>query len=456
MSGLMTSLVNNSRALSLQSQALQVTGKNISNVNNTQYARQRVSLGSEQAAGSQFFQTASIEQLRDSILDSSVASEMSNGGSLEAQSRWLSQLETVWGDQLSGDSGFASDLDAFFNSWSDLSIDPTDASLRSIVMGRSEFLVDRFNQVDSSLTSLTSSIDAQIETEVSSANIYLSQIGDLNQQIVRMETRGLDASDLKDARQAALESLSELMNISVSNSATSGAVDISVWDNPGALVSLVDASGVLSTLSSASGVISATNTTTGVVSTLALTGGKIAGDLEIRGNVIPSIRADLDALATQMVTSVNAIYTATTGTTVIDDFFTGSSASTIAINSVWTASNLRTTDSAYAGSNEIALDIAALSQESFTGTSGLQGTFSEQLVSSITTLGELVADNNQRLENQSLVESMLLEQRSAVSGVDLNEEVTTMIRQQRAFQASARVVNTIDEMLDLVVNRLGS
>jgi flagellar hook-associated protein 1 len=43
----------------------------------------------------------------------------------------------------------------------------------------------------------------------------------------------------------------------------------------------------------------------------------------------------------------------------------------------------------------------------------------------------------------------------ADAGVNLDEEMTNMLLYQRAYQASARVITTMDEMLDTLVNRTG-
>jgi flagellar hook-associated protein 1 FlgK len=47
---------------------------------------------------------------------------------------------------------------------------------------------------------------------------------------------------------------------------------------------------------------------------------------------------------------------------------------------------------------------------------------------------------------------MLLAQRDSVSGVSVDEEMTNMMKYQKAFEASARLVTTVSEMLDSVIN----
>jgi flagellar hook-associated protein 1 len=49
----------------------------------------------------------------------------------------------------------------------------------------------------------------------------------------------------------------------------------------------------------------------------------------------------------------------------------------------------------------------------------------------------------------------LKDRRESVSGVSLDEEMTNLMRFQRAYQASARAMSTTDEMLDILINRTG-
>ena len=67
-------------------------------------------------------------------------------------------------------------------------------------------------------------------------------------------------------------------------------------------------------------------------------------------------------------------------------------------------------------------------------------------------LGQALNGTNTQLSNQQIVESMLTRQRDSVSGVSLDEEMTDLIKFQRAFEASARLITTIDSMLETVVN----
>lgn len=60
------------------------------------------------------------------------------------------------------------------------------------------------------------------------------------------------------------------------------------------------------------------------------------------------------------------------------------------------------------------------------------------------------------VNNRNYLLEQLLNQRESVSGVSLDEEMTNMIKYQHAYSAAARVITAMDEMLDIIVNRLGT
>ena len=189
---------------------------------------------------------------------------------------------------------------------------------------------------------------------------------------------------------------------------------------------------------------------------LALKGGSLNGTLTARDGEITTLRTNLNNLARQLVTTVNATYNPT-GLT--GNFFAagGLTAGTIAIDSTLTAANLKASDGGAAGDNTIAQAVANLASQSFTTpANSINGTFSQFFSKTVTDLGQRLSTTNSHVTSQSSISSLVKSQRDSVSGVSLDEEMADMIKYQRAFQASSRVIQVIDELLDTVVNRLGA
>ena len=105
------------------------------------------------------------------------------------------------------------------------------------------------------------------------------------------------------------------------------------------------------------------------------------------------------------------------------------------------------------GDNRGAADIAQLRHRPVLA--GRSATFDDWFAlaaADIGLKGEVAAQTN---ESQDLVMKELEDLRQSVSGVNLDEEFAEMIKFQHGYNAAARFVTTIDEMLDTIINRLG-
>lgn len=105
------------------------------------------------------------------------------------------------------------------------------------------------------------------------------------------------------------------------------------------------------------------------------------------------------------------------------------------------------------GDNRTALEIAALKNES---QAGLRTTFGEYFQSVVARLGSVAQSADRNLGSQSLVVQQLESRRQDISGVNLDEEAVMLIRYQKAYEASARALTTVDEALDTIINRMGT
>lgn len=468
MSGLFGSLTNNVKALNAQSRAIETAGRNLANVNNPHYARQRVLFGDRGTVQTDLgpqslgLEALGITQLRDALLDKQVLRETALESSLTNEQAALQKAQAGLGENIdrsngassvtqadNSSHGIASAVNNFFNAFQSFAASPTDTGERQTLIQKSNILADRLQRADSRLAQVQSDIDTQVNTDVGEANRLIQTIAELNAQIGRLEVGQPGAAvDLRDQRQARLEDLAKILPFDVQGSVgATGQIQVSI----GGTV-LLDKAEIKGTLAFTGTVI-----TGGLPATaLSLASGSIKGGLQARDGNVQAMRDSLDALARQLVTSVNTAYNPT-GTT--GDFFTaaGITASTLSVTTGLNSSNLKASDGGPAGDNTIALAVANLANSSFSTARGdaINGTFSSHYNRAVTDLGQALASTNARLDDQGNVAQIVRGQRDAVSAVSLDEEMADLLKFQRAFQATSRVFTVVDQLLETVVTSLG-
>lgn len=471
MSGLYASINSTVKALSAHSRAIEITGKNLANVNNTGYARQRVLFGDRgtiitaTGAESLGIEALGVEQVRDTLLDRQVLREIALKSSFGAEQSGYQRAQAGLGQNIdrsqsasatnaAATSGIAAAIDDFFNAFQSFAARPTDDGERQTLLQKASILTDRLQLGDSRLQHVQDDLNSEIGTDVDEVNSLLTSIADLNAQIGRFEVNSPgSAVDLRDQRQAQLEKLAAKLPVEIRDTSPS-QVQILAKDSLGNDVILVDLATVKGSVA-----FNGTGLTGGSPATaLALTGGSIKGALTARDGAIQSLRDDLDLLSRQLVTSVNATYNPT-GLT--GDFFnaSGTTAGTIGLVGTLTAATLKASDGGPAGDNTIALAVAQLANQAFstggTPADAIDGTFSGFFGKTVSKLGQALSAANSRVDDQSNIERLVRSQRDGVSGVSLDEEMADLMKFQRSFQASSRVFSVLDELLDNVVNRLG-
>jgi flagellar hook-associated protein 1 len=469
MSGLFTSLNAAVKALNAHSHSIEIVGKNLANVNNPAYARQRVLYGDRgtvmtpQGAVSLGLEALGVQQLRDALLDrqlmreiglkaSFLAEQSGNQRAQAALGQNIDRLAATTGPAAAGSHGLAAALDDFFNGFQSFAASPTDQGERQMLLQKAGILTDRFHLADQRLAQVQSDLAAEVSTDVAQINRLLATLAELNTQIGRFEVNAPgSAVDLRDQRQARLEELSALMPVELRDTA-GGQLQIALRDDAGNELILVDLATVRSTVSFDGQQLTAGDPPV----VIAVSAGSIKGALTARDGAIQTLRDDLDSLARQLVTAVNGAYNPDG---VTGDFFnaSGTTAAAITVRSNLTAASLRAGDGDAAGDNSRALELAGLATMTFSTAEGdaIDGTFTGFFSQTVSKLGQALAGATSRVEDQASIERLVRSQRDSVSGTSMDEEIADLMKYQRAFQASSRVFNVMDELLDLVVNRLG-
>jgi flagellar hook-associated protein 1 FlgK len=285
---------------------------------------------------------------------------------------------------------------------------------------------------------------------VDDANTILQNIADLNTEIGRFEiAMPGSAVDLRDQRQAQIELLAKKISIETKTSSSNPSqIDVFVRDGSGNPITLVTQATVTGLTLSGSTVSGGSPSTA-----VAMKGGSILGNITARDGAVKDLRDNLDALAKQLVVSVNAAYNPTS--IAGEDFFNSANqtAGTISLRTGLAASNVRSSNGA-AGDNAIAQAVADLANKSFSTASGdaIDGTYSQSFSTTVSRIGQSLASANLQVADQTNIATLVRSQRDGVSGVSMDEELADMMKFQRAFQASSRVVQVMSELLQDVVN----
>lgn len=467
MLGLFATLNLGTRSLQTQQTGVEIAGQNLANINNPAYARQRVQIQSSTAIQTAYGQqgtganVTAIKQIRDALLDNQIQGEISVGGYWNAQQSALQFTQAGLGEYIDTTGavssvdgttrGLANGLSSLFNAFQSVATSPSSIADRQLLMNQAQSLATRFNQTATGLNNIRSLLNTSLDGNVKDANSLLSSIADLNKQIVGSEAGGNGAAnDLRDLRQQKLEELAKLVDFQTSDG-TNGAINITIG-----ATQLVADSQVLDTLQTydAGGGQMLVRTVTGGTP-LTLTGGQMQGTIDARDGALATLQTSLDTLASQLITQVNAVHSAgfsLTGTTGAN-FFTGTSAATMGVNAALAGDPSLVQAAGVAGAsgnNTVALALAQLADAPQAGL-GNQ-TFSNSYNQTVASLGYSLSDANNQVADSDTVTGMLLQQRDSISGVSVDEEMADLVRFQKAYQASAKLVTTVDEMLDTVIN----
>jgi len=452
MPGLNTSLSIAVQALQAEQGALSVTTNNIANVNTPGYSRQVAVLNEAptfQESGVTFGNGVTLQQfqsVRDELLQLRLYEQTQQQGNSQTQFNSLSQIEGIFADPTQGVGGA---LSAFFNTLSQLSTNPTDANARQAVLTSANNLANSFHQAVSSLNSIGTGLDQSVPQTVDQINRLTSQIATLNGQVAQMQGLGKDPGSTQAQRDELIRQLSGLVNISVTQSDTG----LTLTTANG--VPLVVANQSYSLLANANNsVLEHVYSAQGQDITSQITGGQLGGTIQIRDQVLPQLFTQLNTLASQFATSFNTQQTAgfDASGNQGQNFFTPLPSTTDAAANFGVAITdpklVAASSDGSAGSNGNLEQLIALQNQQLPSGASPMDMYSNLVLQ----VGNLGANAKANVTANDLSVQQLTDQRSSVSGVSLDEETTNMIRYQRAYEAGARVVTTVDSMLQTLMN----
>jgi len=439
-------------ALSTYTGAISVTNTNIANSETEGYTRQTAVLQATSTGG---VDISSVKRVYSSFLTNRLRMETTGLGFYEAEQEALTSVESVFNE--SSTDGLSSCLSDFWNSWQDVVDDPSDSSARTTLLAAADTLADTLNSMSSDLTDLQNSIDDSLTDCVSAVNDLVDQIAALNTSIVAATAAGQDCNTDMDTRDELITELSSYIGISTYTD-DSGQICISM-DNGNPLIVGSTTWTLATQTNSTTGLQDITLVSQSGASTVItddITTGKMGGYLEVRDDLIPSYQSSLDDLASTLITQINALHT--TGYDLNGDagvdFFTGSSASDIAVNSaILDDSNTIAASSTVDGipdDGTIASAIADL-QDSLLFNSGTS-TASDFYATLVGKVGSRLSSVESSYEAQESLVNSCQSQRDSVSSVSTDEEMVNLTQYQYAYEAAAKVISIVDEMMQTLIN----
>jgi flagellar hook-associated protein 1 FlgK len=466
MLGLFNTLNLGARSMVAEELGVEVTGQNLANANNAAYTRQTVQLQTSTPTPSSLglqgtgVEAASIQQVSNQLINGQIQSEASVGGYWNSQQTALENAQTQLDEFLNLSSSSTSSstttstdlsdqLNSLFNAFQSVATSPTDSTARQSLINTAQTLASSFNQASQNLSALNSQLNTSVGGDVTSANQLLSDIASLNGQIAKATASGGTANDLVDSREADLENLAKLVNTQTTAN-SDGTISVSIGGQE--LVSGSKLSDSLATYADADGNLLVQ--TAASATPLTLTGGSIQGTIDARDGALATLRGGLDTMASTLITQVNGIYqngydlNGNSGA----DFFTGSDAGDIGVNSALLTdpSQVQAAGANAPGDNTVALALAQLGSQSLTALNNQ--TFSGACSLDVENFGDALSNANDQVTNYNSVNTMLLNQRDSVSGVSLEEEMANLITYQKAYETSAQIISTVNQMLTTVVN----
>ena len=454
MSGLNSIMDTSLSALFAAQAGLATTGHNIANANTPGYSRQETLFTARRpdmtAVGAigRGVEVQGIRRVQDEFLLNNLRSQTARGESYASVDSALSEVESILGSVDNDHLGNA--LSNFFKAWNAMSQPPITASMKENVVSSAISLVTDMHSIDDSLTALETNIENSIQLEIGNLNRLLSQVADLNKQIMAAESGGSIANDLRDQRDLLITQVSAIAEVSV-HEREDGTKDVILAGRT--MVTRDTVTTFESTYEETPDGYRMTVVTGGNKRLVTLSTGKLEGLLTSRDVHVRDVRQQLDGLARKLAEEVNFLHTqGRTPTSSGLEFFTGDSLHTIDVSRALQDNSalVATGRTGAAGDNDIALAIANLGNVS-SGATGDQ-TVSDVYRALLTDLASNRSTFEFMVENQQNVVASLETKVASISGVSLDEEGAAMVRYQNSYQAAAKVVTTVQTLYDTLMN----
>jgi len=445
-----------------QRQGLDTTGHNIANVNTEGYTRQRTVIQSQGAptvpalwskwtgpgAGSR---AIDVERLRSGFLEARGQAETGRYNQLKATAGGLNRVELAFAEP--GENGIQNAMNEFFSAYDDVANRPTEPAARIALQQRAEAVAQSFRSTKGQMEGLRVGVGEQINARIGEVNAYATQIATLNDAIQKATISNLSPNDLQDQRDVLVYKLSALIDVKTVYEADGSA---SVYVGSSSIVKGPQAQQLSYSIVGDQYDIEWGTTNVDVE----ISGGELGGlremfDVQLRATVPPgpydtrSWQDQLRVAAEDFVTQVNTLATSgfdLNGVAGVNLFqFNGTN--DMIVNPAVAADPdliVAADNNTNLANNEVARAIANLSSSS-TGPA-----ISYRAI--ISKLGIDAQTANQRASVQENIKNQIDSARQGEAGINIDEEMTNMLSYQRAYDASAKFINAVDEALQTLMS----
>ncbi len=434
-------------------------GNNIANVDSPGYHRQRVDLSANAYPSTGMFtgrldlgagvSADKVTRLRDAVLENHARVQSGVAAERAITADVLQQIEHVVGGL--DDGGIRDQTAAYLNAWDDLASAPEDLALRRIVLQRGDGLGKAVTRVAAEIDAIRGRVEADTYDLVDRVNQLTLEIGELDVEVVTALNGGASPNNLLDDRQRLIDELGTLVDIDVLEH-TDGHIDISLDGQ--LLVGVGGQQSQVEVAVQADPGLAALGYQRIVVTTpqgreLRINSGELGANLVALEVVIPEARTNLNTQTAALVSQVNTLHQGGVGldTSTGRDFFTHdtvSGALSLSVDVDGLPDALAAAGPASGAlDNTTARAIAALAEDPdgpLTGWADMVGALGAQVAAALNS-ADAASVASEQAANLALT----------VGGVNLDEELTDLLTAQRSYEASARLLTVIDEMLQTLL-----
>ncbi|MET0285919.1 MAG: flagellar hook-associated protein FlgK [Polyangiales bacterium] len=433
--------------------ATNTTASNISNAATVGYTRRSSNIYPDQS----LLNNGGGRRVVEPFIQKRLLNAESSAGEAKAQSAALNVLDDVFAE---GDGSIGTALDKFQAAVQNLTTRPDDTATRQEVLSNASNLSTAFKNANAQIEQARQDSNLRIEQGVNQVNSRLDQIGKLGVQIQQMETTGQEASDLRDQRDILVKEVASYVPVTLLDQGN-GQISLMLGGAHN-LVSPDGQVGHLSTKVGEDGTIRIQKNVAGAMQDVSaqINGGSLGGEVKARTGALADAQKKLDQLAYDTAGAYNNVHRAN----VALDGQAGRNlfAEQATVSGSASAFEVSADVAGHPENIAAALDTTSLPSDN-RGAMALANISSAPLAFGGMTVSEALASlvgfagsQVQAAQQQQTFTAGALEQVQALqdstAGVNTDEEMVNLMKYQRAYQASLKVISTADQMLSDLLN----